>query len=449
MRTSAFHTRLWVLVLILLVGFALRLHDLLAPDLNIDETWSFLNSYYLFHPEGNSAAQILLPEPNNALHLVLIGASLVVVPDTFAARWLSVIIGIITVALTARVAFRLYGRRAAWIAALITALAYAPVTVSQIARPYALATLLALLSLLFWLEKRPRLNMLASMLVVLAHIGALPVVIVQDALTLRDVLRGRRVRIGEWIVRRVPVYATLAVLVYLVYLRRTVHVISSGQPPPRPADLLYYTLNVIVNGFPALTGATLLFLIGVVLPLALLVVWRRLPKPRNLALPLLWIAFTYILLVAGAVLSDGPIKWIHITHVAIALALIMAALLARAPRALLAGVLVAFCCAAGLALLSFYQHPDHYWKDSLAQIDPYRRDDEPIYLQQGSVLWALQINSPAALYVQQYPAQDQLPSHYLYVEHADWDPPAPPECAPEPLWSDRAGLRLLACDHNH
>jgi hypothetical protein len=302
-RITAVQQRLWLLVLVLWIGFALRLHNLLIPNLNIDETWSFLNSYYLVHPAGYTAAQILLPEPNNALHLLLMGVSLWFVPDTFSARWFSVMIGLITVALTARIAFRLYGRRAALIVALITALAYAPVTFSQIARPYALATLLALLSLLFWLEKRLRWNMLASTLVPLAHIGALPVVVVQDVLTLRDALRGRRIKRMEWIVRRVPVYSMFLLIVYMTYLRRSVHVISSGQPAPSPADILYHALNVMINGFPALTVSTLLFLVGVLLPLVGLVFWRRRDLPTNLGVPLLWIAATYGLLVAGA--ADG------------------------------------------------------------------------------------------------------------------------------------------------
>ncbi len=445
MRTRAFYTRLCLLTLFLWVGFGLRLHDLLLPNLNIDETWSYLNSYYLVHPAGYSAAQILLPEPNNALHLVLMGITLIFVPHTFGARWFSVMVGMITVALAARIGFRLYGRRAGLIAGLMTALAYAPVIYSQDARPYMLATLLALLSTLLWLEKRPRLNMLAAALVPLAHIGAMPVVVVQDAVFLRDVLRGRRMRRMEWIVRRVPVYALFLLIIYAAYQQRPIHVISSGQTPPSPADLLNFTLNVIVNGFPALTAATAIFLIGVILPLIGLAIWRG--RRIDFTVPLLWIIFTYGFLIAGAVLSDGPIKWLHITHVAIALVLIMAALLARAPRLLIAGVLVAYCAAASLLLINFYQNPYQYWSDTLAQIDPFRQGDEPIYLQQPTVLWSLQINEPSARYVQYLPDADTRATRYLYVEMEGWDPPAPPECAPTPLWSNSQGLRLLDCTH--
>jgi hypothetical protein len=100
-----------------------------------------------------------------------------------------------------------------------------------------------------------------------------------------------------------------------------------------------------------------------------------------------------------------------------------------------------------LTLDVYYRQPDRYWSDRLAEIDPFRQGDEMIYLQQSTVLWSFQINEPTATYVQYLSAADQRPARYLYVEMAGWDPPAPPECAPDPLWSQADGLRLLACAH--
>jgi hypothetical protein len=205
--------------------------------------------------------------------------------------------------------------------------------------------------------------------------------------------------------------------------------------------------NVLITGFPAPTVQTLLLVLGVVLPLVVFAIarWRHLPE--NLDVPLLWIVTTYGLLIAGAVLSDGPIKWVHISHVAIALALLIAAILAQMPRALLIGVLSAYCIAGALSMITFYRYPDLYWSEARAEIDRFRQNDEPIYIQQSTVLWPFQMNEPDASYIQLFPAPDQLPARYLYVEMLDWNPPAPAECAATPLWSNYMGLRLLSCDH--
>ncbi|MBI1257936.1 MAG: hypothetical protein GC204_10730 [Chloroflexi bacterium] len=447
MRNRAFSIRLWILSLIILFGFALRLYNLIIPDLNLDESWSYINSLYLAYPSNTSVLQILGPEPNNALHLVLASVMLSFVPSPFGIRWLSVMIGVITIALTSRIAFRLYGKQASLIAGLITACAYAPVTYSQIARPYALATLLALLSLLFWIERRSRLNMMASILVPLAHIGAMPIVIVQDILTLWRLRSGIHVNKIDWIIRRIPVYTIFFAVLYLVYVRRNFHVISKGQLPPSPLDLLYYTLNLLVNGFPALTTATILFVVGVLLPLTLLMISRRRHLPKNLIPPLLWIACSYGLLIAGAVLSDGPIKWIHISYVAIALALFMATLLTQASSRLRSGILAIFCIASLLSLGDFYAQPDQYWHQTLAEINTLRQANEMIYLQQSTILWAFQINDPSASYVQLLPDESTRPARYLYIEMTSWLPPAPLECDPAPIWTDSGGLRMLVCIH--
>jgi len=361
-------------------------------------------------------------------------------------RWLSLCAGILTIAVAARIAFRLYGWRASWIMALIVALAYSPVYYSQIARPYALATLLVLLSLLFWLEKRARLNMLTSILVPLAHIGAMPVIVMQDLLTLVRVWRGEPVNKLDWIIRRIPVYGAFFLIVYMAYARRDIHVVSKGQTPPSLTDLLYHALNVFHNGFPAMTPGAWLFLFGVVLPLVLIVIiyWRRLPK--NLNVPLLWIAASYGFLIAGAVFSDGPINWNHISHIAIAIALLVAAVLSIAPRSVLA-IIFAYSAASVFMWATFYQHPYRYAKDVRAVLDTFRTNDEPIYLGQPTILWTLQVNNPDADYITWLPDASERPAYYFYVNRPGWLPTPPPECDSQPLWDDQIDLQLLQCRH--
>lgn len=439
------HRRLLILVILLWIGFGLRLHNSLAGDLNIDETWSYLHGYYLAFPDGYSAFQILAPEPNNALHLLLLALNFRFLPGELGARWLSIAVGTITIALAARIAFRLFGRRAALIAAVLMVGAYAPLTFSQIARPYALATMLASLSLLLWLENKRRWNMVVSTLVPLAHLGAMPVVFTQDLLTAWKIVRGRRVRKGDWIFRRIPVYTMFVLIIYLVYVRRDIHIISSGQAPPTPTQVVAHMISVVHPGFPELTADMVLFLVGVIFPIGLIVFWRRRQLSKGLSIPLLWIVVTYGFLIAGAVLSDGPIKWAHISHVAIALIVIMAGVLSQARRSLVVAILGTYGVAAAIAIQMFYQHPYDEWSRVRNQIDRLRRGDEAVFLQQATVLWALQLNNPTAQYIAPLPEEGLRPSTYLYVEYKDWPPEAPSDCARDPVWEDTFGLRALTC----
>jgi hypothetical protein len=441
---SALYVRYLVLTAVLLTAFGLRLHGLTAPELNIDETWSYVNSYYLAHPSGYTLTQILSPEPNNALHLLLTSVHQTLFDGRFAVRWLSVLAGVLTVALASRAAFRLYGRRAALMTALLVGLAYAPVTFSQIARPYALATLFATLSLVFWLEKRPRLNMLAGVLVALTHVAAMPIVFVQDILTLVQVVRGRRVNRLDWIIRRVPVYGALVLLIYMQYLRRDIHVISRGQTLPAASDFLYHALNVLHNGFPGWSVGTVLFMAGVAVPLLLIAVRQR-RRLHGLALPLLWVAVSYAMLWAGARFSDGMFKWLHLSAVAIPLALLSAAVLAQASRLTLACVLTAFTLASVVGLADYYQHPYRYPSDMVDAIARYRDGDETVYIRQPTLLWTLQLNRPDAVYIQQYPIDGVGAADFLFAEINTWANAAPPPVCGEPLWREPAGVSLHRC----
>ncbi|MBK8023652.1 MAG: hypothetical protein IPK19_20005 [Chloroflexi bacterium] len=150
--------RILALAAVLLAAFALRVGSLQAADLNIDESWSYVHSYYIAYPADFSLTQILAPEPNNALHLLLASAFLRMSPNSLGIRLLSVLAGVCVVALSARLAFRLsgssglYGRRAALLTAGLTACAVDMAAQSQIARPYMLAAMFALLAVVGGIE---------------------------------------------------------------------------------------------------------------------------------------------------------------------------------------------------------------------------------------------------------------------------------------------------------
>jgi hypothetical protein len=323
--------------------------------------------------------------------------------------------------------------------------AYAPVTFSQIARPYALATLFATLSLVFWLERRPRLNMLAGVLVALTHVAAMPIVFVQDILTLAQVVRGRRVNRLDWIIRRVPVYGALLLLIYMQYLRRDIHVISRGQTLPAASDFLYHALNVLHNGFPGWSFGTLLFMAGFAIPVLLIAIRQR-RHLYKLALPALWVAVSYGMLWAGARFSDGMFKWLHLSAVAIPLALAAAFVLSKASRLTLACVLTAFTLASGAALAHYYQHPYRYPSDVVDAFAGFRANDEAVYIRQPTLLWTLQLNRPDADYIRQYPIDGVAAEGFLFAEMPTWANAAPPPVCGSALWREPAGVTLYRCN---
>ena len=445
-QMQVINQRLLPLIALLLVGFGLRLHHLTVPDLNIDETWSYIHSYFLAFSSDYDWTRILAPEPNNALHLLLTSLSLRFLPLEFGARWVSVAAGVLTLALSARIGYRLYGKRGAFCMALLMAFGYAPIAFSQIARPYALATLFAAASVLFWLEKRPRLNMITSILLILSHVGALPALLLQDIGTVVGILRGYAVNKTDWIVRRIPVYALFFTLVYMQAIRRDIHVISSGTPPPGLSDILYHVLNTLYNGLPGWTVGSILFAFGVIVPVGLIALARR-RDLRYLDIALLWIGLSYLMLAAAALLSDGAIRFSHLSHVAIPLALLITGVVVTASRTVRMAVLAAFVAASVFGLAGYYREPYRYLSDTRVVIDGLRLNDEPVYIAQPTILWEFQVNNPDAAHIQPLPASEQRGAAYLYLEQSGWQPEAPPECNPAPLWSDASGLQLLTCNH--
>lgn len=439
-----FSRQVFLMLVLLIAGFGLRVHQLEAADLNIDEAWSYFHSYYIAHPDGYTLTQILAPEPNNALHLLLVSFNLQSLSGAFGARWLSVIAGVLTVALTARLGYRLYGRRGAWVAGVVITFAAAGVEVSQIARPYALANLFAVASVLFWIEQRPRLNMFASILLVLSHVAALPAILLQDVLTAWAILRGARVNRVDWIIRRVPVYVLFLMLVYMQIIRRDIHVISSGTEPPSLSTIFYHLLNSLYDGFPGWSDGAVLMLFGVLIPVGIIALTRR-EWLSGLRVPFLWLLISYMMLAAAAILSDGAIRFHHLTYVAIPLALLIAGVLATASPLVRTSILVAYVAASVFGLADYFQFPYRYLTETRATIDELRANTEPVYVGQTTVLWELLVNNPDATYIRQLPPDNQREPVYLYVENALWKPDAPAECTTNPLWTDN-NLQILICN---
>ncbi len=431
------HKQAWaILVLVLLVGFLLRLHNLNANDFTIDETWSYVHSVGIAHPSGSPVLYLLAEEPNNDLHLVLMSLLLQLDSNRFSARLFSVLLGTITIALTARLAHNLYGSKAALAAALLTSLALAPITFSQTARPYMLSTTLGLLSLVLWSERRLRLNMIASAFVPLAHIGAMPMVVIQDLYAIHDFLTKRSLNFTQWIVYRIPTYAMFGLVVFATYLRRSVHVISAGQPLPSLADIAAQLLHTFA------TNAMIpLLLVFFLLPAA--IAYLRSAQRKNLTFPLVWMLISIAYLVVGAVMSDGPIKWIHLAHLAIASILLVAAVLASLTSPQYKLLLATYSAVALVMLNGYYSALNAPWRkldNALRAIAP---ANTVIYMGQDTTLWALQLNT--AHPYQRLPAMPETPGDYVYLDRAGWYPPPPPPECTEIIWKGYEGYSLLHC----
>ncbi len=425
-----------VLVLVLLVGFLLRLHKLDGNDFNIDEAWSYVHSSEIAHPSGYPLLNIFAEEPNNDLHLTLMSLFLRVDASRFSARLFSALLGTLAIALAVRLAHTFYGRKAVLPAALLISLALSPITFSQTARPYMLSTTLGLISLVLWSEHKLRLNIVASALVPLAHIGAMPLVVIQDVYAIHASLTKKSFNLMQWIFYRIPTYAMFALIVLMTYLRRSAHVISAGQTLPALADIAQQLLHTLAS------NATIpLLLVFFLLPAA--IAYLRAARRKLLVFPLVWIFISIAYLVAGAVLSDGPIKWIHLSHIAIAVALLLAAILASLTPRQRGLLLAAYSAVALVTLNGYYGAPNTAWRQLDEAIRTITPADRVIYMGQDTTLWALQLNTPHPY--RHLPELAERPADYIYLDRAGWYPPTPPPECRETIWTGFGDYSLLHC----
>lgn len=141
----------WVLLAVLILGFGLRLHRLGTQNIWWDEghaVWTARQSL-------RQVTQITAHDVHPPLYLWMLHGWMRLVGDSeFAVRYLSVIGGMLTLALTYVVARRLVGRRPAMLATLLIATARFQIWWSQEARMYVWASFWALLSIYFFARLR-------------------------------------------------------------------------------------------------------------------------------------------------------------------------------------------------------------------------------------------------------------------------------------------------------
>ncbi len=395
-----------LLVGLLLLAAGLRFHGLGAQSLWNDEGASHaMTARPLGAIVSNAAADIHPP----GYYLLLKGWTALLGESELALRLPSAFASLLTVALTAALGRRLFGRPAGALAALLLALNTFAVYYAQEARMYALLGLWAaagMLALVMWLH-RPRRN---APLLALALINAAGLY-TQYAYPLTMLAQGALVLLWlarRWNARTLGLYVTANLLTLALFapwageaIRQVTTWPNSGAGTP-PAALL----STVTFGLTARGGAPWWAAFGALAFAAAGALWLRRARPL-LILPALWAAIT---LGAFALLRLQPDDLKQLLPAASAVALWLgagAAALWRdkctAPRAvtLAAGLAVGLALAGGIAPLYHdpaFQRDDYRAIAATVMADP--RPDDAIILTgpgQGEV-WAYYYDGDAPVY---------------------------------------------------
>lgn len=443
-----YRTRILILLSILLLAAFVRIAGMISPDYNLDESWTYAISILAQAPDTSAR---LFQEPNNSLHIILLLPGLKFIGGKMGFRILGVLTGILVTAVVMRLGFRLYGRQAAWYAGFIAALSYAGISASQLGRPYIVSQLMGLLALLMWYERKNRLNMLFSALTPLFHVGAFPIVMIQDVIVAWYLLQRRNLRlvgyrgIADWIASRIPAYAMLAMILGLMFKwRLSGRVVSSGQQTPDLKTLVEEILQML-HGQGSLNNpswTTLIWLILLVfLVIAIIMACRKSGFTRQMMIPLIWLALSFGILSIMTIIADGPIKFIHITHIVYAFALLFAFVLIKIPKVLQITFILLIALSNGLSIYNAYLHPFDQFTNSFTEIDNWRGDN-PLYFKSVTAIYGLVFNAPPTAnldFLREFDPKNKdftypdTPYYYLAYSYFD-DGLMPSECQPEPIW---------------
>ena len=137
------------IVIILLIAFWLRVHQLDAQSLWLDEAFTFAAMTDLFSADT-------LAEAHLASYYITTSPWYTILPPEFGIRWPSVLAGIMIVALVYRIATALGSHQVSIVATLLVAVNPTQLRYAQEARSYALATMLALLILIATMQSQRR-----------------------------------------------------------------------------------------------------------------------------------------------------------------------------------------------------------------------------------------------------------------------------------------------------
>ncbi|MEW6580605.1 MAG: glycosyltransferase family 39 protein [Chloroflexota bacterium] len=191
------------LALVLLLGWALRTHDLDARSLWEDEGWTMLLSA---GPSLGDVVRTMAADQHPPLYFMIFRVWRNLTGESeFAGRYLGVLIGMIAVAAAFPLGRALFGVQTGVLTALLLALADLHIDLSQEVRHYSLLATGVVLSSLFyarWRRRPGRANrigyVLATLLLLYTHYLGAYIVLVQ-ALHMLLTLRGRRLGEGVFL----------------------------------------------------------------------------------------------------------------------------------------------------------------------------------------------------------------------------------------------------------
>ncbi|MCZ7540636.1 MAG: glycosyltransferase family 39 protein [Anaerolineae bacterium] len=195
------------LALILLLGWALRTHNLDGRSLWEDEGWTMLLSA---GPSLGDVVRTMAADQHPPLYFMIFRVWRTLAGESeFAGRYLGVLIGMIAVAAAFPLGRALFGVRTGVLAALLLVLADLHIDLSQEVRHYSLLATGVVLSSLFyvrWRRRPGRANrlgyVLATLLLLYTHYLGAYIVLIQ-ALHLLLTVRGRRLAEGVFLLAAV------------------------------------------------------------------------------------------------------------------------------------------------------------------------------------------------------------------------------------------------------
>lgn len=442
--TSTFHQRIGWFTLVFFAAAALRLHHLDTPDLNIDEAWSFIHAYGFVNPPSDiSRLQVLFVEVNNMLHLLIVSPWTELDSTNLGLRWMSFMVGLLNVALTARLAKSLKLKKSAvLLAPLLMAFAFEGIHSSQIGRPYVFATTFALLSMIFWLENNWGYNLLANVGMVLSHVTALPALITQDIFTaVKMWSKPNKVTLFMWITNRIFVYGLVGIL-YQLGSRNWDEEESENYVLLEPSGIQHLIENLfnILHGKFSLYQNALdwdewLFLGGVILPFIILFLYMTYQHQFSRPLFILgcWLAGCYGMLVVVEQAFNMEIFYHYLSPMTPALVVLIALVITNFPSPIWRTIALIYIVANLFSFRDYYEYPYRQYSTFLREF----RQQQPqsmLYLEQATLGWALQLNNPDDIELEML--EDERPVNFWYIVIKTFDPEIPSECSNPPVLSE-------------
>lgn len=328
----------WLLTLLLLIGFASRVHHLGAQSLWFDEAWS---AYAAQRPTLLDAANADSTNPP-FYYILLHLAGQSFGTTEFSLRLFSTFCALLTIALAYRLGARLFNRKAGTFAALLVTASPLIWWASQEARMYTLLSTLILICALAWhtLQQQPTLKWyavlwLAELALLYSHNTGLIAVLWLNVVTIVAWLVARRPKrpfnYRIWFAGQLGVG-----LLWVPYLTRFLtlgeaNAALANTTPPTPENLArVWQALWVVPWERVLRGETwlqLAALVGLALTLLVFIPWRK-AKARWL---LLHTFLLTALLIAGLLVLRNELHGRYLVMIAPLLLIVMGAGIARLP----------------------------------------------------------------------------------------------------------------------